>query len=305
MMGRTLEVWASAPNVAAGVTSAITTGGFGAGAVTMLAGQLNLRVDGGNDTDREILTIANSFEVRGNVTLDVNRTGALTTNANKDVALTNFTAGSQTITVNPGGNSYNLRLGAAAGASSGFFITGSPVINNTMDTVLLGVQDGSGAGGSVGNAIIKNSGAGTLWFGDATSTFTGGIANNVSGAIVRFGTNAAASATAQAGTGTLRINNGAIIRAQAATNFAAGQQVVASSVPLQLSRINLVTNVAPNASGSFDFIRATSTGMLGLEATFSGALNLANIGAGRMWLAADFGAVNYTANTLTAGGTTP
>ena len=122
---------------------------------------------------------------------------------------------------------------------------------------------------------------------------------------MRFGTNAAASATAKAGTGTLRINNGAIIRAQAATNFAAGQQIVSSSVPLQLSRINLVTNVAPNASGSFDFIGTHSTGMLGLEANFSGALNLANIGAGRMWLAADFGPVSYTADSLSPGAPTP
>jgi autotransporter-associated beta strand protein len=308
MMGRTLEVWAQAPDVTVGLTSATTLGGFGTGAVTILGGQLNLRVDGtGNNTVRDRLVISNAFDVRSNFTLDVNRTGLLTTNANKNVRLSNFTIGSQVLTVNTGGNGYNLELGAALAANSGLFLTGTPTINNTMDTVLFGVQDGSSSGNAVGNYILKNSGAGRLWIGDNTSTFTGGIVNNVTAAEIRFGDNVAVSTTAQAGTGTLRISNGAVIRIEAAGNFATGQQVSASSVPLVMSRINLRSNITPNGSGGFDFISSSSSGILSLEtgATYSNALQQANIGNGRMWIGADFGAASYTANTLGAGATTP
>jgi autotransporter-associated beta strand protein len=300
LLGGTTEVRASAPNVGQGALSSINVGGFGTGAVTILGGTLNLRVDGGNDADRERVVISNAFDVRSSMTIDVNRHTAGT---NKDIRLSNFTIGSQILTVNAGSNSYNLELGAAAGANSGLFLTGTPTINNTMDTVLFGVQDGSNGSNSVGNYILKNGGTGTLWVGDATSTFTGGIVNNETTAAIRFGDNVSVSTTAQAGTGTLRINNGARLRAQAATNFATGQTVLASSVPLLLSRITLVvgTNFTVNGSNSFDFINGASYGFLGLESNFAGQLNMANVGAGRMWLAADQAGASYTNNALGAG----
>ncbi|MGC3968286.1 MAG: hypothetical protein QM775_13215 [Pirellulales bacterium] len=115
---------------------------------------------------------------------------------------------------------------------------------------------------------------------------------------------------AKAGTGTIRINNGAGIRIEAAngtnSNFAAGQQVLASSVPLVLSRIDIRGNqtVVTQTSGNFGFIHPDSYGILGLEVSWgdaSNSLNMAAIGNGRMYLAADQAAASYTANALGAG----
>ncbi|MGC3968285.1 MAG: hypothetical protein QM775_13210 [Pirellulales bacterium] len=210
LMGGTMEVRAKSSTASgtAGTTAALDLGGFGTGRVTILGGQLNLRVDGGTASNsvRERLVLSNAFSIRGNTTLDLaaiataqaaGSPGGGNTSTNKNVRLANVTIGSQILAVAAGANGYNLELGAAAAANAGLFITGTPSINNTMDTVLLGVQDGSNGTNSVGNYILKNAGAGVLWVGDASSTFTGGIVNNVQGAFVRFGDAVAASSSSQ------------------------------------------------------------------------------------------------------------
>ncbi|MDB6120930.1 MAG: Autotransporter-associated beta strand repeat protein, partial [Verrucomicrobiaceae bacterium] len=275
----------------------VTLSQFGSGNISLLGGQLNLRVDGdANSTNRTYLFNSNStVNVVGNTTIS---TGLLVTAAStgKTLAFSNLNIGGQTLVVNSP-NAYSLRFNAAS-------LTGTPTFNTSNDLILSGVTDNGG------NLSVVKNGAGSLWFDDRTigngtanaiSTFTGGLYINAG--LLRFGNVAAVSNVATAGTGTITINPGAQVRLESANNIntGAGQSVVATGINPSMAVVRVLGDAATSPTQLAALLsNSSSTGKLLIEATYAAPLNLATIGDGSFYFGSQ-AAISYTANSLGVG----
>jgi autotransporter-associated beta strand protein len=196
----------------------------------------------------------------------------------------------------PSGSAGSVQIGdLGAGNSSGFYYSGGITLNRNVWLVNGLVGSGGGAfsgnitdaagtantvslitsGGAAGTVVENISGAGNTWGG---------------GTIMDGGVWAVSSASSSLGTGGLTVNGGEL-RLIAAGNLASGKTALVNSGGM-LS----VTNVFNPTS----LIAAASSGALGIDvASYSTALNMANIGNGSMFLGGVGG--TYTATSLTVG----
>ncbi|MGB8170116.1 MAG: autotransporter-associated beta strand repeat-containing protein, partial [Chthoniobacteraceae bacterium] len=293
--GGTLRAFAKANNVAAGGSTNLTAGGLGTGAVTLMGGTLDLRVDnevgGAPDTNAErtfFSTTGSGLDlvVGGSATINVDRTGLVATGTTKQIAFRNLAIGPQILTVT-GANAYGLEF---AGATT---MAGNLFLNNTVDTILSGDVTDGGAG-----LFLNKINTGALWIGTNTNTLGGGA--YVQAGILRFGTPRVASTTAQLGTGRLTINPDAEIRLEAIGNIntTAGQQVHLVSTPYAPA---VFRTPALTQTQYQSLITATSDGLLSLLGTESNALDMSTIGGGRMYLTSVEADRTYNAATLDPG----
>jgi autotransporter-associated beta strand protein len=321
IQGGTLTVRAYAPiaapplNYAAGVNSVITNGGLGNGTVTLWGGALALLYDvGSNDATRQRFWIGNgstgnSLVINGSANITVNRNaatrdGIATATTTKQLAFRDMTIGSQTLTI-ANGNSYYLEINGKTN------LVATPVLNTGSPLVLFGGVDDGGS-----RAAIVKMGGSELWINAASSfggLFQGALGANgiglvVNGGLVRFGDGVTDGGvvtnlnTIMRGS-TMRVNPTGNVYITNPTNvtFGTGQLQMLGSAP-QLSVFRLA-----NAGFSQTYLQNALSGdsqtVLGMEATFTAAfaLDLATIGNGCSFLAAQSGARSYVATSLGVG----
>ena len=293
--GGTLRVYARAGNVAAGASTNLTAGGLGTGAVTLMGGTLDLRVDndggGTPDTNAErtfFSTTGNGLNltVGGSATINVDRTGLVANGTTKQIAFNNLSIGSQILTV-AGGNTYGLEI---AGTTA---LQGNLFLNNSVDTIFSGAIDDGGAG-----LFIHKVNTGALWVNTNANSLGGGAF--IQAGLLRFGTPRGASATAQIGSGTITINPGAQVRIEAMTNLntAAGQIIRLVSTPYSPAVFRTASNAVTGANVAA-VLAADSDGIVSLEGggTFVNNLDQSAIGAGRTFLAAT-ASTTYSGNGI-------
>lgn len=294
--GGTLRVYAKANNVAAGASTNLTAGGLGTGAVTLMAGTLDLRVDndlgGAPDTNAErtfFSAAGNGVDlvVGGSATINVDRTGLVGSGTTKQIAFNNLTIGSQILSVTGGANTYSFEV---AGTTT---LLGNLFLNNSVDTILSGdIRDG-GSG-----LFINKINTGVLWVGSNTSTLGGGA--YISAGMLRFGSPRGGSTTAQLGSGKLTINPDAEIRLESIGNIntTAGQRVHLVSTPYAPA---VFRTPALTQAEYQSLLTNTSDGLLSLLGTESNALDMSGIGGGRMFLTSVEADRTYSAATLDPG----
>lgn len=189
------------------------------GNITMVGGQLSLRLDGDNSAANRVYTFNSTplVSILGSSTINLDRVTA-SGGSTKTVAFPQLAIGGQTLTVS-NGNSFSLRFEPTSLGST-------PTFNTVTDLMLSGVTDSGG-----GLYVVKN-GVAQLWFDDrSTGSGTANAANTFSGGVfvnagtLRFGNATTESATAQAGSGPIQLNAGAAVRIFDDTNIAAGQNV--------------------------------------------------------------------------------
>ncbi len=295
LAGGTLRVLAKANNVAAGASTNLTAGGLGTGAVTLMGGTLDLRVDnevgGAPDTNAErtfFSATGNGVDliVNGSATVNVDRTGLVALGTTKQIAFNNLTIGSQILTVS-GGSTYGLEI---AGATT---LRGNMFVNNAVDLILGGSIGDGGAG-----LFINKIGTGVLWTNNNTSTLGGGAFINAG--MLRFGTPRGASTTAQLGSGLITINPDAEIRLEAFANIntAAGQKVDLVSTAYAPA---VFRTPALSQAQYQQLLTSTSDGLLSLLGTQSNSLDMSAIGNGRMYLTSVESDRTYNAGLLSPG----
>lgn len=299
LQGGTLRVYAKAPNVASGATTDLTFGGLGAGAVTLMQGLLDLRLDSdigaAADTNLERVLYGDALATTPNVILNgstqinVDRIGGAGTT--KQIALGNLTMGSQWLTAT-GGNSYSLEF---SGTTT---LLGSPTFNNSADLTLNGAISANGGG-----VIFNKSNTAVLWINSANPTLAANV--YVNAGLLTFGNRLTASNTANLGVGDLFVNPGASIRVNATANIntGSGQQVVMTGTPYSAAvfrsllvgtQANYVSMIASGNTNS------NQVAVLALEANNNNALDFAGIGNGRLYLGAN-GDRTYGAPSIAPG----
>ncbi|MBX7209625.1 MAG: autotransporter-associated beta strand repeat-containing protein [Verrucomicrobiaceae bacterium] len=293
--GGTLRVYAKANNVAAAASTNITAGGLGTGAITLMGGTLDLRVDndvgGAADTNAErtfFSAAGNGLDliVNGSATLNVDRTGLVAAGTTKQIAFNSLTIGSQILTVS-GGNTYSAEI---AGTTT---LKGNLFLNNSVDVILGGDINDGGAG-----LFINKINTGVLWVNSATNTLGGGAFINAG--MLRFGTPRADSTTAQLGSGLITINPDAEIRVNALTNIntTANQKIdlISTAYAPAVLRTAALTQAQYQS-----ILTTTSSGQLALLGTESNALDMSTLGDGRMYLGSVEADRTYNAATLAPG----
>ncbi len=294
--GGTFRVFGKATNSAAGGSSNLTAGGLGTGAVTLMAGSLDLRVDndggGAPDTEAERTFFSangNGFDliVGGSATVNVDRTGLIASGTTKQIAVNSLKIGSQILNITGGANTYSFEV---AGTTS---LTGNLFLNNSVDTVLTGSIDDGGAG-----LFINKINTGVLWIGSNANSLSGGA--YISAGMLRFGSPRGGSTTAQLGTGRLTINPDAEIRLEALGNInvAGGQRVHLVSTPYAPA---VFRTPALTQAEYQSVLTGTSDGLLSLLGTESNALDMSAIGGGRMFLTSVEADRTYNAASLAPG----
>lgn len=296
LTGGTLRILAKANNVAAAASTNLTAGGLGTGAVTLMGGTLDLRVDnevgGAPDTNAERVFFSSTGNgldliVNGSSTINLDRTGLVASGTTKQIAFNSLTIGSQILTVS-GGNTYSLEI---AGATT---LKGNLFLNNSTDFILGGAINDGGAG-----LFINKINTGTLWIdSDTSATYSGNVF--IQAGMLRFGNPRAGNNTAKLGSGLLTINPGAEMRLTALTNIntAANQKIDLVSTPYSTA----VLRTVPLTQAEYQqILTSTSNGQLALLGTQGSALDMSTIGNGRMYLGTVEADRTYNAATLAPG----
>lgn len=288
LQGGTLRVFAKAPNSAVNGVSSITAGGLGNGAITLMQGVLDLRVDkdGGTaaDSDNERVIYGSgatgpNIQVRGSSTINVDRTGLVAAGANKQVVLGNLSIGSEILTVS-GGNTYGLEIGGTT------TLEGNAFFNNGVDFVLNGAVSSGG-----GEVLIHKIGTGTFWVNsNNAATLTG--PTYVNSGLLDWGNRFAGSTTANLGTGDIFVNPGASARVRGVGNLntAGGQQIVLTGTPYSSSLLRTVASFTQAQLQNFIQPRTTTSNEVTYVSFEAGLaadnLNQSLLGDGRIYFGA-------------------
>ncbi|MDB6076200.1 MAG: outer rane autotransporter barrel domain protein, partial [Verrucomicrobiaceae bacterium] len=259
----------------------VVNSALGSGDITLAGGTLNLRVEGFNNATNRVYTFADNPNVNviGNTSISVDRVDSAGGSV-KTLAFNNLNIGGQVLTVGSG-NTYSLRFNNVA-------ITGTPTFTTNNELILANVSDGGG------NLFIAKNGASSLWMDGTNNTYGGGTFVNQG--TLRFGSPAGASATAQAGTGTITVNPSAQIILENLTNLNAstGQMIDVRSIPASLGIVRVQAAVDPTP-----FITENSSGLLMIP-SMPLSLDLGAIGDGTFQLATS-GANTYSGLSLGVG----